>query len=153
MADQGAMWSASSGCYVYIKELRIFTLLYTYTHIHTYVHTWHIHITLGDSRRHKHTYIPIHMHRLTYQYKHTCIQTCMHACTQTHRYLYKETHMQLAYIRMHVYTCIRILYQLMMREPLAIHFNWLTIKLVPNHKLKIWVCIFWKFDGLHIREN
>ena len=128
-----------------IYQRAIFTPVYTHAHIHT----WHIHITLGDSRRHKHTYTYTHAQtNISIQtYMYTNVYPCMHTDTQIQR----NTHVTC--IHMHVSTCIRILYQLMMREPLAIHFNGLTIKLVPNHKLKIWVCIFWIFDGLHIREN
>ena len=40
-----------------------------------------------------------------------------------------------------------------MREPLAVHLDCITVKLVTNHKLKIWVGILWVLDGLCIEGH
>ena len=146
------MWSTSLDCYqnYVLSPLNTHIHRYNYTHIHRYIHMLY---SRGYAHTNKHTYIYIHITQIyTHIYTGTdkYIHTNTHACKQTYMYINAAyTHTVCMYVR----TCFRILYQLMMREPIAIHFNWFTIKLVPNNKLKIWVCILWIFDRLQIREK
>ena len=151
MADQ-VVYNTSLGCY---------------QNYPTYVHTYSVYTRyigrLEGARTHAptHSYTDTHtqIHTHTHTHTHTCTGTDQHTYIFIHTHTYKQTYMymmQPTYVQtvfMYVRTCFRILYQLMMREPLAIHFNWFTIKLVSNNKLKIWVCILWIFDRLQIREK